>query len=465
MEGISWGSLIDFAYLGLFLLIATFLRSRVKFLQKFLIPNSIIAGLLGLIFGQYLFKVLDPDVLGSYVYHLLTAAYIAMGLRGSNVKRGYGAITTMTIHCQIFAIQGFLGLLFTLLLIMTYFPHLFPSFGVQLVMGFGQNPGVAYSMGKTWEGMGFFGGGQVGLAFGALGFLFAYVVGIILINWGVRRNKTAIFKGYDQIPKSVFSGIIPRSEQKTEAGRLTTASEAIDTLALQGALIGLVFIITYHFITSVTGALAALGSSGEDFAALIGGFGFVFGAIFALFVRFLITRMRIDYIIDRGLMTRLSGFFIDFMVCAAVAAISFTMIRDYWKEILILAAIGGGVTLVLVYYLSTRMHLDYKFERMLGSFGLATGTMSSGLALLRVVDAHFDTPVAEDLVYSGGMALFFALPILMVANVPALGYPDQSVEAIIRTLIILVAYIVVLTAFWKLYQTVYMRREKKSAAK
>ncbi len=82
MEGITWGSLIDFAFLSLFLLIATFLRSRFKFIQRILIPNSILAGLLGLIFGQYLFKVLDPDMLGNYVYHLLTAAYIAMGLRG-----------------------------------------------------------------------------------------------------------------------------------------------------------------------------------------------------------------------------------------------------------------------------------------------------------------------------------------------------------------------------------------------
>ncbi|MGM0402440.1 MAG: hypothetical protein ACQEQN_01850 [Thermodesulfobacteriota bacterium] len=461
MEGISWDSLIDFAYLSLFLLIATLIRSRVRFIQKILVPSNIIAGILGLFFGQHLFEVLDTESLGNYVYHLLTAAYIAMGLRGSRVKRGYGAVTTMTIHCQIFAVQGLLGLLFTLLLILTYFPHLFPSFGVQLVMGFGQNPGVAYSLGKTWEGMGFVGGGQVGLAFAALGFLFAYGFGIVLINWGVRRNKTVLFKGYDQIPPSVFSGIVGRREKKKEAGRLTTASEAIDTLTLQVALIGLVFLVTYLFITTVTGALAGLGDAGKDFASLIGGFAFVFGAIFAVFAHLLLRRLRIDHIVDRGLMTRLSGLFIDFMVCAAISAISFTMIRAYWKEILILAAVGGLVTLVLVNVLSNRMHIDHKFERMLASFGLVTGTVSSGLALLRVVDADFETPVAEDLVYAGGMALFFALPLLLVANVPALGYPDQSIDTIIRALIFIAAYIIILFLLWKLYQIIYIRRGKK----
>ncbi|MGM0454131.1 MAG: sodium:glutamate symporter [Thermodesulfobacteriota bacterium] len=461
MEGISWDSLVDFAYLSLFLLIATVIRSRVVFIQRILIPSNIIAGVLGLFLGHHLFEVLDPASLGNYVYHLLTAAYIAMGLRGSNVRRGYGAVTTMTIHCQIFAVQGLLGLLFTLFLILTYFPHLFPSFGVQLVMGFGQNPGVAYSLGKTWEPMGFIGGGQVGLAFAAIGFLFAYGFGIILINWGVRRNKTALFKGYDQIPPSVFKGIVGRGEKKKEAGQLTTASEAIDTLTLQAALIGLVFLVTYLFITVVTGALAGLGDTGKDFARLIGGFAFVFGAIFAVVAHLLLKRLRMDHIVDRGLMTRLSGLFIDFMVCAAISAISFTMIRAYWKEILILAIIGGFVTLVLAYVLSNRMHLDHRFERMLASFGLVTGTVTSGLALLRVVDADFATPVAEDLVYAGGMALFFALPLLLVANVPALGYPDQSTEMIIRAVIFITAYIVILSLLWKIYRIIHMRHEKQ----
>lgn len=461
MAGINWDGIVVFAYLSVFLIAATFLRSRIGFLQKALIPNSIIAGLLGMVLGQYLLGVFDPDQLGDYVYHLLTAAFIAMGLRGSKVKRSYGTVTTMTIHCHGYAVQGLLGLAFTLLLIVTYFPTLFPTFGLHLVLGFGNNPGAAYSFGQTWEGMGFVGGGQVGLTFGALGFLWAYLVGLLIINWGVRRNKPSLFKGFDQLPRSVFTGILGREEQQDkEAGKLTTSSEAVETMALQVGLVGVVFLITYHFLRVTTGFLAQFGEVGHDLASLIGGFGFVFGILFALLVRGIMDKLKIDHVIDRGLMTRLGGTFIDYMVTAAVAAISVFLVADYWKEILMLAFLGGMVTLGLVFVMVNRMHRDYHFERIVSSFGLLAGTVTSGLALLRVVDPHFETPVAEDLVYAGGLALFTGIPILLLANIPAFGYAEgMAVASIIRTIIYIAIYLAVLFGGWSIYRYIYLRRQ------
>ncbi len=459
MAGINWDGVVIFAYLSFFLIIATVMRSKIVFLQKTLIPNSIIAGLLGMLFGQYLLGVFDPAILGDYVYHLLTAAFIAMGLRGSKVKRSYGTVTTMVIHCHGYAIQGIIGLIFTLLLIVTYFPALFPSFGLHLVLGFGNNPGVAYSFGQTWEAMGFTGGAQVGLTFGALGFLWAYLVGIIIINWGVRKNKFVNFKGFDQLPRSVFTGIVKENEPKKTAGNLTTSSEAVETLALHLAVVGTVFLVTYHFLKTVTGLLETFGAIGHDLASLVGGFGFVFGILFALLARVIIDRLKIGYIIDNDIMTRLGGTFIDYMIVTAIAAISIFMVAAYWKEILALALIGGFATLGLVYIMVHRMHRDYHFERMLSSFGLLAGTVASGLALLRVVDPHFETPVAEDLVYAGGLALFTGIPILLLANIPAFGYADGVVvESIIRTIAYLTVYLAVLFGGWLIYRSVFLRK-------
>lgn len=464
MAGVGWDSLLVFAYLSAFLVVATFLRSRITFLQKFLIPNSILAGILGIVLGQYVFKVIDPAQMGDYVYHLLTVAFIAMGLRGSRVKRSYGTVTTMALHCHGYAMQGLLGMLFTLIVILTYLPTLFPSFGLHLVMGFGNNPGVAYSFGHTWEAMGFVGGAQVGLTFGAIGFLWAYIAGMIVINWGVRRNKTALFKGYDQLPRSVFTGIVGRDEAKKEAGKLVTSAEAVETLAFQLALVGTVFLLAYYTLSTITGALEGLGDLGHNLASLIGGFGYIFGILLALLLRWIMELLKIDYVIDHGLMTRLGGTFIDYMIAAAIAAISLEMIRAYWLEIAVLSTLGGLATLALTFFLVKRMHLDYHFERTISSFGLLAGTVASGLALLRVVDPHFETPVAEDLVYAGGLALFFGIPILLLANMPALAYASgQSVAALIQTMGWVAAYMVALFVGWKIYQVIYMRRRKKEA--
>ena len=466
MAGVNWEPVLIFCYLSVFLILATILRSRISFLQKFLIPNSILAGLFGILLGQYLFKIIDPSQMGDYVYHLLTLAFIAMGLRGSKVKRSYGTLTTMVVHCQTYAIQGLLGMIFVLIAILTYFPDLFPAFGLHLVMGYGNNPGVAYSFGLNWESMGFVGGAQVGLTFGALGFIWAYIIGMVIINWGVRNNKATLFKGFDQIPPSVFRGVVKPGEEKKSAGSLVTAQEAIESMALQLALVGTVLLVAYLFLSNFLAFLEGFGEFGHNLAALIGGFGYIFGILFALLIRWAMEKIKVDYVIDHGLMTRLGGTFIDFMITAAITAISLEMIRIYLVEIALLSTIGGLVTLAVVYFLVNKMQMDYKFERMVSSFGLVTGTVASGLALLRVLDPHFETPVAEDLVYAGGVALFTAIPILLMANMPAIGYvAGRTIPAIFETMIYVLVYLAALTIFWLIYRAIYMRRLKAAEEK
>ncbi len=46
MAGIDWDPLLTLTYLSAFLIAATILRTRLAFLQKFLISNSIIAVIL-----------------------------------------------------------------------------------------------------------------------------------------------------------------------------------------------------------------------------------------------------------------------------------------------------------------------------------------------------------------------------------------------------------------------------------
>ena len=48
MEYTNMSFLYDFAFMSLLLIIAQFLRSRIKFLQMFYIPASVLAGLMGL---------------------------------------------------------------------------------------------------------------------------------------------------------------------------------------------------------------------------------------------------------------------------------------------------------------------------------------------------------------------------------------------------------------------------------
>jgi len=47
-----WTSVQEYIFLSLFLIVAIILKRKVGFLQRFLIPTSIIAGFIGLIWAQ-----------------------------------------------------------------------------------------------------------------------------------------------------------------------------------------------------------------------------------------------------------------------------------------------------------------------------------------------------------------------------------------------------------------------------
>ena len=71
---------LDFAWLGVLLVVATTLRSRIPFLQKYLIPANLLAGTIVLIVGMNGLEWIEltSDRLGAYVYHLLALLFIAL---------------------------------------------------------------------------------------------------------------------------------------------------------------------------------------------------------------------------------------------------------------------------------------------------------------------------------------------------------------------------------------------------
>jgi hypothetical protein len=97
---------LDFAWMGLLLVLATWLRSKISILQKYLIPANLIAGAIGLLVGANLLGLIDltSDRLGAYVYHLLALLFIALGLRAPKKKVGlssvkFGLIFYLCLSC------------------------------------------------------------------------------------------------------------------------------------------------------------------------------------------------------------------------------------------------------------------------------------------------------------------------------------------------------------------------------
>ncbi|MCF7913827.1 MAG: sodium:glutamate symporter, partial [Spirochaetaceae bacterium] len=420
----SWGLILDFGIISIALLLSTFIRSRVSFFQKYLIPNALTAGFILLIMYNFVFPALELTTVrfGEMVYHLLNVSFIAMTLRKPPPKEAQGnsAIfaTSVAVLSQ-YALQALLGLLITFLFMSTLFPNLFPSFGFLLPLGFVLGPGQAFAIGNGWEPMGFAGAGTVGLTFAAVGFLWACFGGVFLINYGIRRGWVK----RDQIEilrsRGVRTGLYQKHEEKPVGSRLSTETEAIDSMTFHLGLIFFTYLLSYLLLKGLTALLGLIGPLGYELAVNLWGINFVFSAVVAMLVRLVASKLDVDYTFDNHTLSRFSGLSVDVMVAAAVGGISLVIVGQYLIQILILSAIAGSLALLIVPWFCSRIYTDHQFYRMLLVYGVSTGTLPTGLALLRVVDPNFETPAASDYMFSTGITFLLAIPFILSINLPA----------------------------------------------
>ncbi|NBC15749.1 MAG: hypothetical protein GVY18_00360 [Bacteroidetes bacterium] len=408
---------LDFVIISTLFVAATICRRYVHFFQRFLIPNSLIAGFLGLLFGPELLHLMDFSLerMGAYVYHLLALTFIGVGLYGGRRPRSAGAIGFGFIQILSFLVQVLIGLSIALGIVYLIDPDFIPAVGTLLPLGFGMGPGIAYSIGQSWEAYGLAGGGTVGLTIAAFGFLVSYFTGIMIVHRGIRRGQATLVSSEEGLSDDVRTGLI-RAKEPAVGARLTFFSGAIEPLTFHLALIGGVYLMTYALLSALSVGLVQVGLERE--VVTLWSFNFVFANLLALGVRRVMTAREIGYLLDEGLLNRATGLFADYLIATSIMAISLSVAYTYLWPLLAMCSIGAAATYFLVKWASERTFVDFHFERFVGIYGEMTGTISSGLALVRVTDPEYQTPVAQDLVLGSGVALVLGFPLLLLINLP-----------------------------------------------
>jgi len=406
-----------FGALAIFLLIGVVLRAKITLLQRFLFPGCLIGGVAGLILMSTGLIKLPVSQLETFAYHFFNISFISVGLTrgnpaGEKSKKGReflnGPVWMGLVETVALPLQAVIGGLCVIILGHMGF-KLFPTFGFLVPLGFTEGPGQALSIGKVWEGAGFQHAAALGLTFATIGFFFAFFVGVPLVNWGIRKGHSK--HGGGELPEDLLVGIIPKEQKKESAGELTMHSGNIDTLAFQAALIGLIYVLTYGFVIAFGKILPA------DAAAILWGFFFFFGMFIALLIRVLFGKLGIDYLIDPGVQRRITGWSVDFLIVATIMAIQVVVVWEYIVPVSITAVISGIATTLVIVYLGKRID-SYNLERTVAIYGTCTGTVSSGLLLLRIVDPEFKTPVTMDIAVMN----LFAVPVvagsMVLVNAP-----------------------------------------------
>lgn len=442
-----WNLFLDLGVISSALLFATFIRARIRFFQTYLIPNSLTAGFILLVFYNFLAPLvgMSDAGLGAIVYHLLSISFISMSLRKPTYVKDKGDKSILGISVTIisqYSIQSIVGLMLTFFFMSTFLPQLYPAFGFLLPLGFALGPGQAYAIGEGWVTMGFDGAPDVGLTFAAIGYMWAAFGGVFLINLGLKRGWLDKSQIETVKARQLKSGLKARDEKLNCGSHLTTESEAIDTASFNIAVVLMVYLLAFLLLKGLGWALAFAGNLGNDLAVNLWGISFVFAAMVALLVKLIMTKMGVEHTLDNGSLTRLAGNSVDIMVAAAVGAISLTVVAQYWLPILIVSVVGGTITMVTILWFSSRIFDNYQFHRALIIYGACTGTMPTGLALFRVIDPDFETPVATDYMYSSAITFFLVIPFILAINLPAYSASKNNPMLFWAAIGVAVAYLI-----------------------
>ncbi|HEC89343.1 MAG TPA: hypothetical protein ENI44_02035 [Thermoplasmatales archaeon] len=408
-------TILTLSILGVLLLIGFILRAKIVFLQKFFVPACITAGIIGLFLKEIGFLPISKNILETLVYHIFNITFISLGLsprtnRDSNRRKEElrGILIMGLLIASVAALQFIIGGLLTVLFNLFGY-NLFPTFGFLVTMGFEEGPGQALSIGKTWENLGFVNASTVGLSFATIGFMFAIFLGVPLVSW-------MIYKGYtnssgEKLPSSFITGVL---REKEPAGFQTTHPSTLDSLTFHFSLIGLVYLLTYGFLRLLEKLLPS------DLAEMYWGFFFIWGLLIAYILKVSLEKMKLDYMLDAGLQSRITGWSVDILVTGAITAISIQVVWMFIIPIAVISIVSGVLTLLWILYFGKKLWERYKFERIAGLYGMETGTIATGLILVRIADPRFDTPAAIDLAVGGIVALPLMFLMMHLMNAPIL---------------------------------------------
>lgn len=437
-----WSPIIQIGIIAGAILLANTLRRKVRFFRDSLMPTAVLAGFLLLLVRSLGLVQMDATFLETLTYHALALGFIAQSLRIPEKQEDDGNLTGMKSGALIvstYMVQVVLGLAIALLCAFTFQPGFFQASGILLAMGYGQGPGQANNVGSTYEAMGMAGGRSFGLSLAAAGYLCACVIGVLYMNVLSRKGKIRRIQEKEPVSGSVTDTTVFESENEIPV------AESIDRLSVQAALVGLVYLLTYLFTAGLVWVLETYAPGlARSVSSLLWGFNFIVGSMVAMACRGIIGGLRKAKIMKRQyqnnyLLSRLAGLCFDLMIAAGIAGIEISDLTGNWIPFLLMAVSGGIVTFVYLKWLCKRLYPSYEYEGFLSMYGMLTGTISSGVLLLREIDPEFKTPASNNLLLGSSFGIAFGFPLLLLVNFAA-----ESTANVLITMAIASAYALVL---------------------
>ena len=375
-------AVIIFAALSVLLISGKILRVQIPLLQRLYLPSSIVGGLLGLIivssFRDHIPSSIT-DEMRNMPGFLINIIFATLFLGGGvpKIKNLASSVIPQLTLAQIVVWGQFVvgvGLAGFLLAPMFNVPE---AFGNLLEMGFEGGHGTVGGMQEAFKAHNWQDGIALGYTVATIGMVTGIVIGMGLVNWAYSRGYIKTVRPFSKRSLSERRGIHARGNRPS-AGKQTVLADSVDSLAWHIAIIGIAVLIGYGILEGLRALeIACLP---EAKTRLFKGFPLfplcmLGGVMLQAFARII----KVDLLVDREQMNRISGAALDYLALAAVATIELSVVAANWIPLAIMTVAGVSWCVFSVMYFSPRLFKEAWFERGIAEFGQATGVTATGL--------------------------------------------------------------------------------------
>ncbi len=427
---------------GIGLVLGKLIRMKFHVFSTFFLPSSVLGG--------FLFLLLGPSVLGQLLTRFEATATMTHGIFTEGIIEVMSSMPGLLISVIFAALflgkkipnikeiwitagpqvsfgqtvawgQYVFGLLVTMVLLTPVFGAN-PMSGALIEIAFEGGHGTAAGLESTFVDLGFAEGADLALGLATVGVVSGVVIGVFLINWGVRKGKTNYLKRPEDFDESQLRGVVD-AEMRESSGSMTVSPQSIEPLALHLGIIGIAVVLGYGMLELLVWIESMTWGANDGVQIFRYVPLFPLAMIGGVIVQLFLDKFDKHALVDRETIKRLQGLALDFLVFSAIATLSLQVIGANIGIFLTLALVGITWNVLAFIWLARRMIPKNWFERGIGDFGQSMGMTAAGLMLIRIVDSKGDTRALEAFGYKQllfepfvGGGIMTALSVPLIAN-------------------------------------------------
>jgi len=407
---------LSIVVLALLLLLGFVIRLKIKAFQKYYIPSSVIAGFIGLALGPEVLGQFVPEettIVGGGIFPasfletwralpalLITVVFatIFLGKKIAPFREIWNIAGPQVAFGQMIAWGQYVVGIGVVLTVLIPLFDVHPMMGALIEISFEGGIGTTTGLTSTFEAYGFEEGRDIGVGLATVGLIFGLILGIAILNWGVKNKQTKLLHSPNETSPTSLKGVFDPKEEQPQIP-LTTRTSAIGTLTIHVAIISLAIMTGYillkalQMIENQTWGQWVQLRLWEHFPL------FPLALIGSVIVQILLNKFIPYPLIHHGWIKSINGFALDFMIASAIASLSLGVIGQHIVPFMTLAIAGITWNLAAFFFIAKYIMPNYWFERSISDFGQSMGMTAVGLLLIRIADPKEKSPALEGFAY------------------------------------------------------------------